>query len=582
MTAAHHIRLPEGHSSVRSYIDSLSQFLNTHRQLWEFHAVDFFTYNYWTSNAFPDDWRILKDDPTLCSYDDLLSLATDGTLKDEWPRSLKDFVRAARAISLPRDPQPMSDIDMDATEDLDNNVTYGMSPKKKHEVRRLAALINKLAEQSAITDIMDLGAGQGYLDAVLAYSYCHTVIGVDDDEIQTCGAKRRSALIDKRFASTKNRGKRIGKVFHINRRVHAGEKFADLLKEVNAGMKHPFSTSTILDRAEDGPDGTFRESTPERSPSPSPSPSQLEKHPPNWLLCGLHACGDLSPALIRHFLTSDAKVLVSVGCCYNHLTESAPLIAPPNRNDNDLKGRTQPRAPPTRTITDVPRPTGRLTSHAAGFPLSSYINSHNTTLGFTARMLACQATCRWTDNPAASKESFTKHYYRALLQKLIVDNALLPHIEHSRDIIVGKIPKTAFDTGFAAYAIAALTRLNVSVKDNPALSEPALAKYDRSHRPREKEVAVVWTLRAMLAEAIESLILVDRFLAVVEMGGHDDVQVDELDHQFTTLQLKHQQLESPPTDSDTSSEAFKVSLFPLFEHVSSPRNMVLVCQKLAV
>ncbi|KAI8592368.1 methyltransferase domain-containing protein [Geranomyces variabilis] len=416
----------------------------------------------------------------------------------------------------------------------------------QHEVQLLAALIDHLASQSNITNIMDIGAGQGYLDACLAYTYQHTVIGVDDDEIQTCGAKRRSELIEKIFSSSKNRGKAVGKVFHINRRVGSGESFETL-----------------------------------------------------WLLCGLHACGDLSPALMRHFLNSDAKVLASVGCCYNHLSESAPLATsiPP---DPSLPTPTI-RAPPPRTITSTPRPRGGITTHSAGFPLSTHLNTRDCTLGFTARMAACQATCRWTDDPLASIQSFKRHHYRALLQKLIIEHKLMPNLddddddddEATRTITVGKIPRGAFEKGFATYARAALVKLGADVDDGDddggggekaatvvATDPAALAQYEREHESREKEIAVVWTLRAMLAEALESLILVDRFLALVESGGETDVCIQDVVSPSTGI-FSHltQSVDGDSLNGTPNRAALQVALFPLFDHVSSPRNMVLICRK---
>lgn len=50
----------------------------------------------------------------------------------------------------------------------------------------------------------------------------------------------------------------------------------------------------------------------------------LEPLPPRGarlLLTGLHACGDLSVALLRHFSCPEVVALASVGCCYMKLSE---------------------------------------------------------------------------------------------------------------------------------------------------------------------------------------------------------------------------------------------------------------------
>ncbi|RKO84955.1 methyltransferase domain-containing protein [Blyttiomyces helicus] len=347
-------------------------------------------------------------------------------------------------------------------------------PHPPTQVQILSCLIDAIAKHHNITKVLDIGAGQGYLDAALAFGYRHTVIGVDDDEVQTCGAKRRTGLIEKLYARPKNRAQAVGRLLHVNRRVTASESFTDLLAEV----------------ADD-----------------------------RWLLCGLHTCGDLAPAMIRHFLESNAQVLVGVGCCYNKLTE--------------LDGAPPP-APHPRAATSAP-------ASPADIPTSP---------GRPGRMLSCQATCRWATDPSAA-DNFTRHFYRALLQLLIHSRGLIPPGVTTFSLTVGRLGRRAFDNGFAGYAQLALPRLGIDA-EAAGLDAPALNAYWLAHAEREKEVAVAWTLRALVAEALESLILVDRFAYLEEVGG---------------------------AGSEGEPPSVVVDMFPLFEYVDSPRNMVIVAQK---
>jgi len=123
----------------------------------------------------------------------------------------------------------------------------------------------------------------------------------------------------------------------------------------------------------------------------------------------------------------------------------------------------------------------------------------------------------------------------------------LPHIEDSRDIIVGRLGRGSFGKGFSNYALSALKRLNVDLEAFGITEDVLQAFWDR-YQDREKEVAICWTLRAMLAEAIESLILVDRVLNLLEVGD--------------------------------GSHPLDISLLPIFDYVESPRNMALIVQKL--
>ncbi|KAJ3242567.1 hypothetical protein HDU81_000012 [Chytriomyces hyalinus] len=378
----------------------------------------------------------------------------------------------------------------------------GLSPKKQHEVQYLAALINSIASQRGIERIMDIGAGQGYLDLSLAFQYGKTVIGVDDDQVQTCGAKRRSDLLE-----TKGFVKRgdvpAGKLFHVNRRVHANETFASLVEQIGKAAGDEGGKSASSDG---GNQELFGMGANEASE--------------NWLLCGLHACGDLTPAVMKHFLQSEASALVVVGCCYNMLTEN------------------KPEAPSLHS--------------AVGFPLSAYMLSRSPIfhLGFAARTLACQATCRWADDEQGA-DNFRRHHFRALLQYVLSQHGLTDRARANskasvdQDIIIGRLKPSAFTQGFPFYAKLALSRLKMDAAVE-GLTDAVLHAYEDAFREREIEIAIVWTLRSMMGEVFESMLLADRYLYLTEQLGVDGGTVE---------------------------------LLPLFEPVLSPRNMALVAVK---
>ena len=73
------------------------------------------------------------------------------------------------------------------------------------------------------------------------------------------------------------------------------------------------------------------------------------------VLSGLHACGDLSATMVRAFLEcEEVKSLISIGCCYNLLSEQG--------NDNNL--------------------------HCHGFPMSKGVANLGIHLGRNGRDLA--------------------------------------------------------------------------------------------------------------------------------------------------------------------------------------------------
>nr|KAJ3421664.1 hypothetical protein HK105_002769 [Polyrhizophydium stewartii] len=377
----HSVRLPEPHTDAAEYAAALGAFLKNHAWLLDSHAVDFFVADYWSA-VFPAEWRALKDEG-VCTTQELLELATYGRVRPDWPASLREFVERTRAVALPRQPEDawVSSMVADARP-LDARIVYGMKPKKRIEVQSLSALIDRLARSHRIDSIVDMGAGQGYLDACLVYSYGHTVIGVDDDMIQTCGAKVKSDRIEQRMANQPRTG---GRLFHVNRRVEPHESFA--------------------------------------------------------------MYGD----------------------------EGDPVAG-------------------------------------SGYPLSA-------------------------------SDNFTKHFWRALLQLVIVEHDLLPAASDTASIIVGRLGRGAFGHGFATYAEHALKRLGIAYP-TATLTRSVLESYAERFASREKEIAVVWTLRSMLAEAIESLLLIDRYLHIVE-----------------------------------ADPRLEVRLVPVFDPVDSPRNMALIAIK---
>lgn len=197
----------------------------------------------------------------------------------------------------------------------------------------MSTLIDRVASRQKIDSVMDLGAGQGYLSRAIAWKYGLRVLAVDGSEVQTCGAKRIDGNIFKRTC------KQNGQLHHITEMV-TPDNIAGILSKWQSSHDHQQHTNAP------------------------------------WLLCGLHACGDLSSLMLRLFAESDAMgSLVNVGCCHHFLTQQE------------------------------------------GFPMSTFVDQE---LGYhptsTAHMLACQTPSRWTDRAEETLQSFEHHFFRALLQ----------------------------------------------------------------------------------------------------------------------------------------------------------------------
>lgn len=105
------------------------------------------------------------------------------------------------------------------------------------------------------------------------------------------------------------------------------------------------------------------------------------------VLAGLHACGDLSATMLRTFLDCDkVKAVISIGCCYNLLSEES----------------------------------AEESSFLCGFPMSKGVKSTGFLLGRSARDLSCQSAERWRGlGETAGLHNFELHAFRAAFQMVL-------------------------------------------------------------------------------------------------------------------------------------------------------------------
>jgi hypothetical protein len=112
--------------------------------------------------------------------------------------------------------------------------------------------------------------------------------------------------------------------------------------------------------------------------------------------------------------------------------------------------------------------------------------------------------------------------------------------------VVGRLNKKKDFTSFSVYTKRALTRLKFP--EDTITAEEAEAYYQEYKKKRvDKQITILWTLRVLLAPILESIILVDRWLYL------NDIIPDS------------------PTKT--------VRLWPLFDPVTSPRNMIITATK---
>ncbi|NXI38639.1 RRNAD protein, partial [Galbula dea] len=218
-----------------------------------------------------------------------------------------------------------------------------------------------------------------------------------------------------------------------------------------------------------------------------PKPLGLTPNPPNplggpggslggekLLLLGLHACGDLSPALLQHFAHSPAVLgVVSVACCHMKLSSRWESVG--NRG---------------------------------GYPLSSGVASlpgHQ--LSYRAREGACHALEQYRGRLATGSSALRAHCYRAVLETLIREAA--PKLRHPGVQTV----KRAHGLSFRQYAQLGLPRVGLDPATIPLSSQAVEAMLEQQHK-----VVAFFSLTLLLAPLVETLILLDRLLYLREQG----------------------------------------------------------------
>ncbi|KAL0306192.1 UNVERIFIED_CONTAM: protein RRNAD1, partial [Sesamum radiatum] len=275
------------------------------------------------------------------------------------------------------------------------------------------------------------------------------------------------------------------------------------------------------------------------------------------VLAGLHACGDLSVTMLRTFMECDeVKAVISIGCCYNLLSEEGI-------KEGDYQ---------------------------FGFPVSRGAKSANLQLGKNARDLACQSAERWRGlGEAAGLHNFELHTFRAAFQMVLFQ--CYPEIitrspaigrqgkalrrQHHRRILEcnadmaqtfsqnycstyakdpllnehSSYPKSANKETNSADRYSMFVKFCKSGLGRLGLCVPQDIEFSRLWEEAEEFYDLVgpyWTLRAALGPVLETILLLDRLLFLQEQGN----------------------------------VLIQTVLLPIFDPVLSPRNVALIAEKL--
>ncbi|KAF2095872.1 hypothetical protein NA57DRAFT_43677 [Rhizodiscina lignyota] len=594
--------LPADFKSTEVFVESLLHFGTTSTLLkilcGGVHILDFFTRSpdvYET--VFPERWRqwfksrnimdildfLLREDLNNVPQNDASIHSSNFSICNQWrgssppPQDLVEYVRSVRKHCLSRD-FPSEGVEGRTTElEIARHVTIGMKQKKIHEVANFARYIDRLvadieaSQEQYISHLVDFGSGQNYLGRALSTSpYSRSIIAIESREHNIQGARDKDVLAkiaDKPKIFRNKKEYRTSSVL-----TRSEEKRARILDNSSVSVENPYASSDATSLTDDvAADSSCSYDTPSKIHKQGnmtyvehsikdgnliPVLEQVFDAPEarsntSLLTLSLHSCGNLLHHGLRTILNPEVSAVALVGCCYNLMTERLGL---PSFKLPGLQLRSKhPRVEKTSSARDP-----------HGFPMSQRLVDYQSDgmtepgvrLNITARMMAVQAPANWTMED--SEMFFTRHFYRAVLQRIFMDYGVVAPPETNetggtQPVIIGSLRKVCYSS-FTAYVRGAIEKLTGPNSPSPSfrtivaeklrsdiLTEEAINEYEKQFALRKHDLAVSWSLMAFSAGVIESMIVVDRWIWLVEQDVVEKAWVE-----------------------------------PVFDYKESPRNLVVV------
>ncbi|GAA6010612.1 hypothetical protein JCM11491_002993 [Sporobolomyces phaffii] len=341
-----------------------------------------------------------------------------------------------------------------------NALKAGQSPKKQHEVAQFCALVQSILDDEPCSYCIDVGSGRAHLSRALATRPLDLhVLALDWSSSQKSGAE---------------------KIDEIRTRAELHPTVGSLTHRVSSlderGVKHVLH---------------------EWPPAPPPRPDGADHHDEGEgqvprrepsLLVALHACGDLTPDAIKAFTdfsVSAASTLTSapravfVGCCYNLQTPS--------------------RFPLSRSMAACVRSTVPRKKKEGQ---EDEDDDDAITLAHLRLTPQSPATWHTTRHASAAFRSATsKLGYRARLEAELDANGFGTGVGARK---VGRIPDCATWDEYRTKAVARIA--------GPAWDGCRVDDWDAALF----QLRVWWTIRSWLGPPLESLVVLDRYLLLVE------------------------------------------------------------------
>ncbi|XP_068585972.1 methyltransferase-like protein 25B [Cebidichthys violaceus] len=534
----------------RELAKRLTTFLSQYSHVSDSYIIEFFSKDHWQS--LPSAWQPVLQDLTYQQVADLLLDATHGDRRypSVWPLSLLAFRATAHALAFPREcrrarggavgsVKPEEFLDNQSQSSLLGHIfRKHVKPKKQHEIRKLGSLVKQLCDQTDCNKVVDVGSGQGHLTRFLSFGLGLSVTAIEADGTLVATASKFDGqlLCALEKEAQKKNGSSLVPVSRSSPRHVAGwvnpkASWEAFIKQLSAAQRvterpptppgpskkrprgsehvdppcsHAVRTSWrrgSADSLESEPTSQhqYRKSESEGASSAENCRSCVQsvrqegagpdRGHPDFVLTGLHACGDLSATLLRHFVNCPhVRAITSVACCYMKITTK----------ENPAPPGLVPAAQPPDQDADPSE---------FGYPMSSWVGGlpgHR--LSYKAREGACHAVEDYARRLREGGEALRTHCYRATLETFIADTR--PDLRRAGIQTI----KKAHLLPFTEYARLGLARVGLppGLPLDPEQVEAMLEQQGR--------VVVYFSLALLLAPVVETLVLLDRMIYLQENG----------------------------------------------------------------
>jgi hypothetical protein len=308
----------------------------------------------------------------------------------------------------------------------------------------------------------------------------------------------------------------------------------------------------------------------------------------NLMTISLHSCGNLlNHGLRTLILNPNVTAVCMVGCCYNLLTER---LGPATYKVPSLRPAENPHPRLVKTSTFDPHGFP-MSNKFVGYPIGATVGlksdtedqqvnlaedlnsepspiAHGIRLNITARMMGVQAPQNW--GPEESDRFFTRHFYRALLHRILLDFNLIPPPQTSDEsdtqgegwtpcspagsgsggfpVIIGNLRESCYKN-FTTYVRGAAEKLasmpdNTPENDGPsscskknpknmmiaetlrAIPDTDIESYYANFSQMKHHLSIVWSFMAYSAGIVEAMIVVDRWLWLKEQNEVGEAWVE--------------------------------------------------------